>query len=189
VSRLILASRSADRLRLLQSAGHEVESIPADIEEPSLTGSDDLEAGLAHIAVLKARAAWRRGAGGLIFAADTVGLVGGEVFGKPIDREDARRMLLAISGTVHEVLTGWCLFRSRDQLHLSGVEKTTITMRPWTAGEIFAYLDSGAWRGKSGAYALEISDDPFVTAIAGSWSNVVGVPLERLSEVLAGFKW
>lgn len=182
---LILASRSADRLQLLQEAGYEVEAIPADIDEPPLAGCADLEAGLIEIALSKAHTVWRRGAHGLILAADTVGLVADEVFGKPVDREDARRMLLAISGTTHAVLTGWCLLRSRDQLQISGIERTTITMRPWTAGEVTAYLDAGAWIGKSGAYALQIPDDPFVTSITGSHSNVVGLPLERLREALS----
>jgi septum formation protein len=182
--RLILASRSADRLQLLREAGYEVDAIPADVDEPPLDNCADLEAGLVEIALSKAHAVCRRGAHGLILAADTIGLVSGEVFGKPVDRDDACRMLLAISGTTHEVLTGWCLVRSRDQLQLSGVERTTITMRPWTETEVAAYLDSGAWIGKSGAYALQIPDDPFVTAITGSQSNVVGLPLERLREVL-----
>lgn len=183
--RLILASRSSDRLHLLQAAGYEVEAIPAEVEEPPLTDCADLEAGLVQIALSKAHAVCRRGAQGLILAADTVGLVQGEVFGKPVDRDDARRMLLAISGAVHEVLTGWCLFRTRDQLQISGVERTTIAMRPWSEREVAAYLDSGAWIGKSGAYALQLPDDPFITAITGSKSNVVGVPLERLGVVLS----
>jgi septum formation protein len=172
----------------LRDAGYAVEAIPADVEEPPLARFADLESGLVYIAASKARTVWQRGADGLILAADTVGLVAGEAFGKPIDRQDARRMLLAISGSVHEVLTGWCLFRTRDRLQISGVERTTIAMRPWTDGEITAYLDSGSWIGKSGAYALEIPTDAFVTAITGSQSNVIGVPLERLRAVLAEFQ-
>jgi len=185
--RLILASQSIYRLELLERAGYGVHAIPAGIVEPSLVDFSDLDAGLIHTAALKARAVWQKGAQGLIFAADTVGLVGGEVFGKPADRNDALRMLRAISGTAHEVLTGWCLFRTRDQLQLAGVERTGISMRPWTAGEFSAYLDRGRWQGKSGAYGLQLPDDPFVTRIEGSRSNVVGVPLERLAQVFAEF--
>jgi len=94
-------------------------------------------------------------------------------------------MLQAISGTRHEVATGWCLLRTRDQLHLSGVERTTITMRAWTPEEFARYLDSGKWIGKSGAYGLDLPHDPFVTEITGSASNVIGVPLQRLGEALA----
>ncbi|HLJ10935.1 MAG TPA: Maf family protein [Planctomycetaceae bacterium] len=187
MNKLILASQSRYRLELLQEAGYEVEAIASNVAEPDPAGFADLDAGLVHIAALKARAVWRRGASGLIFAADTVGFVAGEVFGKPADRADARRMLNAISGTTHGVLTGWCLFRTEDQLQVSGVERTTITMRAWTDQEIRSYLDSGRWQGKSGAYGIQFSGDPFVTQIDGSRSNVAGVPLERLEQVLAAF--
>jgi septum formation protein len=189
MTRLILASQSPHRLELLQNAGYEVAPIPAEILEPDPTTFADFEAGLMHIATLKARAVLAKGAAGIILAADTVGVVSGQVFGKPLDRNDARRMLAAISGTIHEVLTGWCLLRTRDQLFVAGVERTTITMRAWTAGELEAYLDSGSWIGKSGAYGLQFPHDPFVTNISGSASNVVGVPLERLAEVLAELRW
>ena len=183
--RLILASQSPHRLELLRNAGYDVEAVPANIDEPDPMASGDLDAGLVHIATLKARTICRRGASGLILAADTVGVVNGAVLGKPADRADALRMLHAISGTVHEVRTGWCLLRSSDQLQVSGVEKTTITMRAWSENEFMAYLDSGQWIGKSGAYGLELPHDRFVTRIDGSASNVVGIPLERLGEVLA----
>ncbi len=150
--RLILASQSLYRLQLLRGAGYDVEAVPAGIVEPSLEDAIDLHAGLVHIASLKARAVWKSGSAGLIFAADTVGYAGGRVFGKPRDRADARRMLEAISGTVHEVLTSWCLFRTADQLQLGGVERTTITMRRWSENELAAYLNGGEWVEKCGGF-------------------------------------
>ena len=187
MQRLFLASQSVYRLELLRNAGYDVEAVSAAVAEPDLADFSDLEAGLVHIAGLKSRAAQRGGARGLILAADTVGFAAGEVFGKPADRKDARRMLQAISGTVHEVLTGWCLFRTRDQLQICGVERTTISMRPWSADELASYLDGGEWIGKCGAYGLQLPRDPFVTRISGSPSNVIGVPLERLAQVIAEF--
>jgi septum formation protein len=182
---LILASSSPHRLRLLREAGYEVEPFPAAIDEPDPARFADLDEGLAEIATLKAKEAQRCGAAGLIVAFDTIGCVGGKVFGKPRDRADARRMLQNISGKMHEVRTGWCLLRAGDEMLVSGVERTTITMRAWSERELAEYLDSGQWAGKSGAYGLTWPDDPFVTAISGSPSNVIGVPLERLAEVLA----
>jgi septum formation protein len=142
--RLILASQSPDRLELLRSAGYDVVVIPAGIREPDPSTLSDCEAGLIHIATLKARAVWQAGASGLILAADTVGVVAGQVLGKPSDRNDARRMLAALSNSVHQVCTGWCLLRTRDGLHVAGVERTTITMRHWSQAEFEGYLDSGA---------------------------------------------
>ncbi|MBS0264224.1 MAG: septum formation protein Maf [Planctomycetes bacterium] len=182
--RLILASQSPDRLELLRTAGYDVLVMPADLAEPDPASFSDFDAGLMHIAIMKARAVRARGAEGLILAADTVGVVAGEIFGKPRDRADARRMLSAMSNTVHEVCTGWCLMRTRDQLHWTGCEHTSIAMRAWTDDELQWYLDGGEWQGKSGAYGLQLPHDPFVTRIDGSLSNVIGIPLERLATVL-----
>ncbi|MBI3860761.1 MAG: septum formation protein Maf [Planctomycetia bacterium] len=185
MTRLTLASQSPSRLELLRNAGYDVDAVPARIAEPDLEAFTDLESGLIHVATLKARAAAKGGASGLILGCDTVGVSASRVFGKPADRAHARRMLEAISGTVHQVLTGWCLLRTRDELHVCGVESTTITMRAWTSAEFDAYLEGGEWIGKSGAYGLQWPHDPFVTQIEGSASNVIGVPLERLAEVIA----
>ncbi|MFN8855720.1 MAG: Maf family protein [Planctomycetaceae bacterium] len=187
MTRLILASQSQWRRELLASAGYDVECVPAQLDEPHPLSLGDLETGLIHIAQLKARTVARRGARGLILAADTVGHVGGEIFGKPVDRADARRMLQAMSGVSHEVLTGWCLLRTADGVALTGCESTAIHMRPWTSTELEAYLNSGEWRDKCGAYGLQWPADPFVTELRGSASNVIGVPLERLAQVLQEF--
>jgi septum formation protein len=187
MARLILASRSPDRLKLLCDAGFEVDAVSADVAEPDPAGFTNLDAGLFHIAHLKAQAVARRGVQGVILAADTVGFVGGRVFGKPADRIEAEKMLRAISGTVHEVRTGWCLLRTRDDLVIGGVERTEIEMRRWTEPELTAYLDHGDWVGRSGAYRIQLPADPFVTRIAGCATNVVGVPIERLQELFAEF--
>lgn len=185
--RLILASQSIYRRQLLEDAGFEVRCHSADVDESILQAFPDLEEGLAHLAQSKARHIGRRGIQGLILGADTVGVAAGRVLGKPVDRASARGMLDAISGTVHTVLTGWCLFRTRDQLAISGVETTTIHMRAWRPEELDAYLDSGEWQGKCGAYGLRLEGDPFVTHMEGSASNVIGLPMERLKAVLDEF--
>lgn len=184
--RLILASGSAHRLALLREVGYDVEVMPARIIEPDLSLCADLHAGLQEVARAKAEEVAGRGVSGLIFAADTIGHVGGKVFGKPADRAQAERMLRAISGTTHEVLTGWCLLRTTDGLRLGGVERTLIEMRAWSEAELAGYLNGGEWIGKSGAYGLQLPADPFVIRLEGSPSNVVGVPLERLREALGG---
>lgn len=184
---LILASQSSYRLQLLQEAGYEAVPWPADIDEPNPATLGDLHSGLIHLAQRKARTVAARGAQGLVLAADTVGHVSGEIFGKPATRTDAERMLRAISGVHHEVLTGWCLYRTGDGLLLSGVEATQIHMRPWSDAELQSYLDSGEWQGKCGAYGLQLPLDPFVTHMHGSAANVIGLPLERLAAVFQEF--
>ena len=85
------------------------------------------------------------------------------------------------------VLTGWCFLRTSDGLSFSGVESTSIEMRRWSDQEVEAYLDSGEWEGKCGAYGLQWPNDPFVTALDGSPSNVIGLPLETLDRVWTEF--
>lgn len=181
---LTLASASPYRLQLLRAAGYEVDAVAAAIDESMLELDPDLEAGLVSLAQRKAFAVCRRGVEGLILAADTVGVVAGRVLGKPESRDEARQMLSGISGTRHDVLTGWCVLRSHDRLLLSGVERTGIVMRDWSDQELENYLESGEWQGKCGAYGLQPVNDPFVTAIEGSISNVIGLPMERLQSVL-----
>lgn len=184
---IILASGSPYRRELLEQAGYDVTAVASGIDEPDLALFPDLAAGLIYLAQLKARAVQRLGHSGVILGADTVSLAGGHILGKPADRAVARQMLEQLSGTTHQVLTGWCLLRTTDELALTGVEQTEITMRRWTESEILAYLDSGEWQGKCGAYGLQLPIDPFVTGMAGSASNVIGLPLERLAEVWREF--
>lgn len=162
-------------------------AVVSGIIEPLLDDTSDLGAGLIYLAHLKARAVCRLGHQGLILGADTLSCAGDQILGKPKDIFDARRMLHALSGTTHLVLTGWCLLRSEDGLLWSGVEQTEITMRPWSQSEVDAYLESGEWMGKCGAYGLQLPVDPFVTEMRGSPSNVIGVPLERLDQVWREF--
>jgi len=180
---LILASGSSYRKELLELAGYKVTAVTSGVAEPDLSLFPDLCAGLVYLAQLKARTVQSQGHSGVILGADTVSVAAGQILGKPEDRRSAEHMLRQLSETTHEVLTGWCLLRTLDGLALTGVEKTVITMRRWTDAEILAYLDSGEWAGKCGAYGLQLPVDPFVTEITGSASNVIGLPLERLAAV------
>ncbi len=187
MQKIILASGSPYRKELLEQAGYDVTAIASGVDEPDLSQFADLNAGLMYLAQLKARAVQNHGHSGLILGADTVSLAGGQILGKPDDRQAAQQMLQHLSGTTHDVVTGWCLLRTHDGLALTGVETTIITMRRWTEAEIASYLDSGDWRGKCGAYGLQLPVDPFVTGMTGSAFNVIGLPLERLAEVFREF--
>lgn len=184
---LILASGSPHRKQLLLDAGYQVTAVMSGVVEPDLTNFPDLWAGLICLAQMKARAVQALGYEGLILGADTISLVGQDILGKPADIEDARRMLHQLSGGAHAVLTGWCLLRTADGLSWCGVEQTLVSMREWTASEVHGYLQSGEWQGKCGAYGLQLPQDPFVTSLQGSASNVIGIPLERLASVFDEF--
>jgi septum formation protein len=181
---LYLASRSPQRLRLLQQAGHDVTVVPSAVDEPPTELFPSPEAYVLCASCLKASAARPRVPAGVIVAADTLAVVAGNSLGKPRDRDDARRMLQLLSGSTHAVLSGLCLCTRPDDVFLAAVETTRLRMRPWSDAEIDAYLNSGKWNEKAGAYAIEVAHDPFVVHREGSLTNVVGLPTERLEELL-----
>ncbi len=123
---------------------------------------------------------------GLILGADTACAVDGEILNKPVDRADAERMIRLQEGREIEVVTGICLYRADRGEWVGAVEVTVCSCRPLTDAERLEHLDSGRWEGKAGAYGVQ-DDDPFVTVVRGSWSNVVGLPMERLAELLAEY--
>lgn len=181
---LVLASASPRRRQLLAEAGYVFEVDPSDIDEPEPppgTSPADYAVGLSW---RKASAVAARRGSGLILAADTVCAVGGEILNKPRDRADAERMIRIQEGRNTEVLTGLCLYRADRREWVGAVEISIVRFRPLDDAERVAYLDSGRWEGKSGGYGVQ-DRDPFVEVAGGSFSNVVGLPMERLAELLA----
>lgn len=186
---LVLASRSPRRRALLREVGFAFRVVAPDVDETPPPGP--AAAACAAIARRKAEAAvarLRRPA--VVLAADTLVVVRGSLVGKPRGRSEARTILRRLSGTTHQVVTGVCVARAgatRPSFRTFAAT-TRVTMRRWSKAEIEAYLDSGEWRGKAGAYAIQESADRFVTRVAGSWSNVVGLPMERVVTALARFR-
>ena len=124
---------------------------------------------------------------GLVLGADTVVAYRGRVFGKPADAADARRILQTLAGTTHEVITGIALVDAATGRRRIGHDVTRVTMKAMTPAELQAYLASGRWQGKAGAYGIQDHDDAFIERIAGSFSNVVGLPMELLARMLDEF--
>lgn len=182
--RLILASGSPARRELLTEAGYTFEVMPANIDEPTGAGVRDIRAFVQQVAWAKAAAVAPRVEQGVILAADTVAWIDGEVIGKPADEADARRILRQLGNREHELWTGVCLWRRPEDVQLIWQEVTRVTFRGMTDPEMNAYLASRPWRNNSGAYAIEGHEDPYVRIVAGSLSNVVGLPLESLRKYL-----
>lgn len=129
----------------------------------------------------------------VILAADTVVYsAAAEVLGKPRDRADAQRMLRTLAGTLHWVVTGLCCHRCIDNRRESLQVRSAVVMRTLTEAEMSAYLDTGAWDGKAGGYGIQdeptgqgqAADNPFVRNIEGELTNVVGLPMPQVVEVL-----
>ncbi len=184
--RLILASASPRRRQLLADAGYEIEVDPSGIEEPEPGGPVDPAAFVAELAWRKAHTVAVRRRSGLILAADTTCDLDGHLLNKPLDRVDAERMIRAQEGRDLEILTGLCLYHAGRAEWVGAIERSTVRVRPLTDFERNAYLDTGQWQGKAGAYGVQ-DDDPFVSVISGSFTNVVGLPMERLAELLRSF--
>jgi septum formation protein len=184
--RLILASASPRRRTLLEDAGYQIEVDPSGFDEPEPTSCSSPAEYAAILAWRKAAVvAWRRKSG-LILAADTVCEVGGAILNKPADRADAERMIRLQEGRDTEVISGICLFRAELEEWVGAVEISVVQFRPLSDRERTEYLDSNRWQGKSGGYGVQ-DQDPFVSVVRGSFSNVVGLPLEKLAELLQNY--
>lgn len=184
---LILASASPRRLELLRQTGLEFKAIPSDADEihnEQLTAAE-----LSQInAYRKARAISKKFPDALVIGMDTVVVLGTKLYGKPKDVTDARRMLEELQGHTHEVVTGSCLIHLRSHRQKVFTERTTVTFRSLTTQEISHYHSKINPLDKAGAYAIQEHGDDLVRHFSGSFSNVVGLPLERLSEELEYFE-
>lgn len=181
---MVLASASIGRRELLKLAGYRFEVMPSHVEEPTGEGFSDPRSLVQHIAWLKAAAVAPRVDEGLVLAADSLGWLHGQPIGKPADREDARRILGLLAGSEHELWTGVCLWRRPGDWQIAWQEASRVAMKPMTQDQVEEYLNTRLWEGCSGAYAIQQGDDPYVHLIQGSHSNVIGLPMETLDEVL-----
>ncbi len=183
-TRLILASGSSARQDLLRQTGYQFEVLPANIDEPTGEGVVDIRRFVQEVAWSKAAAVAGRIESGIIIAADTVGWVDGQVIGKPADVADARRILKLLGGTLHELWTGVTLWRRPDNLQLCWQEMSRVAVTALSEREIDTYLATRTWQGCSGAYAIQEGHDPYVRVVAGTISNVIGLPVETLARAL-----
>jgi len=182
--KLILASGSPRRSELLREAGFDFEvKIPDDSAETA--GELHLNATelVTYLAFKKAENIAHRTEQGLVLAADTVAECNGMILGKPRDREHAFQMLDQMRGRKHFVHTGICLWHRPSDRKSLQAESTKLEMTALTDSEIADYLDSELWRGKAGAFGYQ-DDLNWVKIVEGSASNVVGLPMELLANML-----
>jgi septum formation protein len=184
VAVLILASASPRRAELLRQAGIDFVVMPADVDERVRAGESP-EPYVRRVSEAKARVVVARVPGAIVLSADTTVVVDGEILGKPRDAAEAGRMLRALSGRTHEVLTA-VTFADPDSS--SGLdirlERTAVEFAPMTEAEIEWYVATGEPMDKAGAYAIQGLASRFVTRIAGSYSNVVGLPVALVHRLL-----
>jgi septum formation protein len=184
---LILASRSPRRRELLAEAGYAFQVIPPSNpdEHPPAPGEDPADY-VARLAADKAADVVRQVGRGLVLGCDTVAECDGQILGKPETAADARRMLELLSGREHRVLTGLSLWNAPAAAPITRVAITTLRMDPLTPEHIANYVASRQWEGKAGGFGYQ-DRLGWVHIIEGSASNVVGLPLELLAEMLDRF--
>ncbi len=180
---LILASASPRRAELLASAGYDFTVEAADVDESVRPGERPPDYVL-RVARAKAHAVAERcrESGSAVLAADTTVVVDGEILAKPADRTDASRMLKRLAGVVHEVLTGVAVVSVDHEL--TAVVRTRVHLLPMSPEDILWYVETGEPEGKAGAYAIQGRAARFVDWIDGSWSNVVGLPVATVDQML-----
>lgn len=178
--RFVLASQSPRRADLLEAAGFSFEVRPVGVDESILPGESP-HGYVLRLALEKARSACRD-PGDVCLGADTTVLLDGRMLGKPSDAREAAEMLRFLSGRTHEVLTGVALVGPGGQAY--DVAITQVTFLQMTEQEIAWYVATGEPQDKAGAYAIQGFAARFVESIAGSYSNVVGLPVSLVYRML-----
>ena len=195
--RLVLASSSPRRRELLAEAGYAFTVSPVKVSEIFSESLNAREV-VSHLATVKARACLDQhkhliSPNNLILGADTLVVLpvdgGDQILGKPENETQAFDFLTRLSGRTHCVMTGVCLIRPATAESWVGVDVTHVSFRPLRADEKSAYVATGEPMDKAGAYAIQGGARNFVSNFTGSWSNVVGLPLERLEKALLENGW
>jgi septum formation protein len=181
--KLILASQSPRRRELLASLGIDFDVLPSQVPEVRGEGESPEEY-VARLSREKAAAIARQHPERWIVAADTTVLLGDELLEKPADVADARRMLATIAGRTHVVYTGVTLLNAARGYHDTRIAESEVRISPLSEREIDWYARTGEGLDKAGAYAVQGIGALFIDSIHGSYTNVVGLPLALLYEML-----
>jgi len=183
---LVLASASPRRAELLRRLQPKFRIVPGEVEE--ILGGHLSPLELCRInAHRKARAVARKIPDALVLGADTLVFLDDEIMGKPRNLADARRMLARLQGRTHQVVTGVSLIHFRGHRERLFAVSTDVTFRPLNAVQIESYLSRMNPLDKAGAYAIQEHGDMIVSEISGSFSNVVGLPVEEVGVELAAW--
>jgi septum formation protein len=191
--KLVLASGSDRRKELLSWLEIPFEVMEAGVDEAILPDEETSEA-VARLALAKARTVAKQLEAqrifaddeetGLVIGADTLVGIDNQIIGKPDNRQHAEEILKKLTGKTHEVWTGVCLWDADTGEHRVEVEKTLIKLHKLSDAQIEKYLETMEWEGKAGAYMIQGEMGKHVANVEGSYTNVVGLPLETLQDML-----
>ena len=179
--KLVLASGSPRRAEIMRSVGWDFEKDVPDIDESERAGEPP-EDYVQRLAKEKAELIASRHPGEIVLGADTTVVINGEIIGKPVDEEDARRMVRMLSGNWHEVLTGVALVSSGSTD--VGLQRTRVKFASMTDGEVEFLVKRGDPLDKAGAYAVQAQAALFIESIQGDYWNVVGLPISLVYRMI-----
>ncbi|WP_282297775.1 Maf family nucleotide pyrophosphatase [Stenotrophomonas sp. PS02289] len=185
---LYLASRSPRRTELLSRLDRPFRALDLDVPEVRAAGETALDY-VQRVAADKARAGLAQVAGdpdAVVLGSDTEVILDGEVFGKPADAADAAAMLRRLSGRTHQVATAVALVAAGREQGVLVVSE--VTFMDWSEAAIAAYVASGEPMGKAGAYAIQGGAERYIRHLAGSYSGVMGLPLQQTEQLLLAFE-
>ena len=179
---LLLASRSPQRRAILEQLGIPFDAVPPRYDEEPEQGVDAVELVRTH-ARAKARSVADDAGDRPVLGVDTEVVLDGRIYGKPNDATDAEVMLEELSGKTHLVMSGLCLVTPGWEVVEH--ESTRVTFRPLTPRDLAAYVATGEWEGRAGAYAIQGRGAALVDSVEGDYLNVVGLPASLLVRLLA----
>lgn len=187
VKPIILASASPRRKELLQLLGLPFTVVPSDVSEEMEVENGDFNAYAENLALRKTTAVATQFEGQIVIGADTIVVHEGKVYPKPASHAQAKLFLQALSGKTHQVITGVCIAKEGDTYVFSAV--TQVSFRTLDDHLLDAYIASGDPMDKAGAYGIQTAGALLVDKIEGDYTNVVGLPIAKLTESLRKRGW
>ena len=186
--KLILASQSTRRAQLLKEAGYKFKIIPSAYAENNFQSKNPSELVKEH-ALNKARPIASKLSEGIVIGADTLAVIDNKILGKPKNIKEAKEMLKTLSNKVNEVITGIALIDAKTKKEIVEFDSTRVKIKKLTGKEIDKYVEKlNSSLFSFAAYAIQEMDKRWVEKIEGSYSNVVGLPMEKLKEMLKQFE-
>jgi septum formation protein len=184
----ILASASPRRKLLLEKAGYKFDVVVSDVDESIFPTSGPGITSLSHtmeLALAKAKDVARKYPDKLVMGADTVVDFDGEIIGKPEDARHAEEITRMLFSAPHDVITGVALVSLIGNIEIVRATITKVYPKKLSDAQIAEHITNGGWKGKAGAYGIQETGDEFVERIEGSFTNVIGLPMELVDEMLS----
>jgi len=185
--RLILASASPRRIKLLKKIIKKFKVIPSQVQESEISARTP-EAFAVKAAIAKAEEVALRVRSAIVIGADTIVVLGKRILGKPKTQKEAIAMLKSLSGRTHRVITGIAVINSKTFEKYADYEVTKVKMKKVADKEIIDYVRSGKPMDKAGSYGIQEIEGIFIEKIEGDYDNVVGLPVRKLKKLLQKIK-